>query len=911
MRRTFHLGGPRRIRRDVDEELAFHLEMRTRKLIAGGLDPDAARLEARRQFGDLTSVRDDCIDLDQERERAMGRADVLGALRHDVFYALRTIRRNPGFAAGVIGMLALGIGANAAIFTLINAVLLRTLPVEAPHRLVAVGNPIRVTSVAQDDSPRADLFSYPMFLEVRDYGGPFQDVLASGRADRLDVTTAGAGAGVEHPRGRFVSDNYFQVLGVPAAIGRTFDGTEDRMGTPVVAISDGWWTRRFHRDPRVVGQGITINGVGATIIGVAPPSFQGDVVGMAPDLWIPLGLQPQVMANEGRLEDRQTLWLLLLGRLKPGATLAQVQSELDPFIRRALVRQSGLPENVAADQVRRLTVPIASGARGLSRVRANYRVPLLTLLSGVGILLLIICANVSNLVLARAVARSREIGVRMAIGAGRGRLVRQLLTESLVLGALGAAAGLAVAWWGSRLLLRVAADGGSVLPLETPVDLRVLGFTVVIALLAVVLSGLVPALRASRVDLAQSLKAGARTVGGIDARGQRMPLGRLLIVGQVALSLVLLIGAALFVRNLRALQGTEAGLDRDRLSIVEVDAIGGGYLNERIGQLAQDLGRRFALIPGVSAVTYSENGIFSGSESALTFRIPGFVASTASDSVAYYDQVGPGYFEAIGGRVLQGREFTAQDHAGSVPVALINETMGRFYYGDASPIGKTIYFDDTTTVEVVGVVADVKDHALDGDPVRRFYLPFLQSVLGAPSALRFEVRAGNDPAQLTGPIRDAITAAAPSLGIDGIDPLTELMRRSIREERLVTKLATGFGVLSLLLSAIGLYGVMMYAITRRTAEIGLRMALGARRADMIRMVLGDALGVVAVGLVLGLPLALGTTRILRHQLSGVSAIDAVSFSVALTVLALSAAAAALVPALRAARVAPVVALRAE
>ena len=917
MRRALRIiFGRTQIAHAVEDEIAFHIDMRAQRLVAAGLSPDAARREAMRQFGDLEAVRRDCVTFDEERERAMRRANLFDEVRQDVAYAFRTLRRNIVFSLVVISTLALGIGANTAIFTLVDAVLLRSLDVPGAQQLVAVGNPTRTNSMSQG-GPRFDLVSYPLYQAIRARTPTFDGVLASGRADRVDVTVAGHQ--VEHPRARYVSGNYFAVLRVPVALGRGFGEQEDRVvgASAVVVVSHDYWVRRFAGDRGMVGRKILINDVPNTIIGVAAAGFRGEIVGASYDLWMPITMQPVLDPHRPWLEDWTTSWLLLLGRLTPKATLDQARASVTTVLRQAVADHASdfkgeSPGNVIS-AARTDSVYVSSGAKGFSRVRSTFQAPLLTLMAGVALLLLIVCANVANLLLARAIARGREIGVRLALGAGRARLVRQLLTESVVLATAGAAGGLLVAWWGSRLLITLAADGASVIPLEPRLDLPVLVFTLAMAMLAVALFGLAPALRASRVDLATTMRAHARAVGGggsaINARGQRIPVGKLLIAAQVALSLVLLVGAGLLVRSLRSLQGRDTGLDRDRLLIVEVDVATRGYQGARRAALVRDLSSRFARVPSVTAVGYSENGIFSGTESMTAISAQGFTARTQDDSLIHYDQIGPDYVHAVGARLLQGREFTDHDDDRAAKVVLLNETAARLYFPGGSALGKWIR-QDSTTFAVVGVVGDVKDHDLRAPPVRRMYFPYLQPQ-GEPVNAVFEIRTTGEPARIGPAVRAAVAAADASLPVTGLDPLTRLMRQSLREERLVARLATGFGVAALLLAALGLYGVMTYAITRRTGEIGLRVALGAQRANVIRLVLSDALRIVAVGFVVGLPLALVSLRLLDSQLHGVGTTDPIAIGTAFIVLTVSAVIAALVPAMRAARVAPVVALREE
>jgi predicted permease len=914
MRRVFRVPG-KHVEREVDDELAFHLEMRTQRLIAAGLSPEAARREALRQFGDIQTVRQDCVTMDQQRERAMKRAFTAGEIQQDIVYAFRTLRRNIGFTAVIVFALALGIGANTAIFTLINAVMVRTLPVPDPETLVAVGRTTRVNSLSMG-APATDLLSYPLYKDVRDHNRVFTDVLATGRSGRLDVRIDGSSRELEHPRGRLVSGNYFSVLGVRPLLGRVFDASIDKSvgGAPLAVISHGYWTRRFKNERSVVGREITIQDLKFTIVGVMPASFTGEIVGAAPDVWLPITMQNALRPNLRLLDDRGSNWLLLLGRLKPGATLEQAKQDVTGLMKQHILANA-TGDTRLAFAAGTHEYYVAEGAKGFSRVRETFHAPLLTLMIGVGLLLCIICANVANLLLARSIARGREMAVRLALGANRSRLVRQLLTESVVLAILGAVSGLLIAWWGSRALLALASEG-TVVPMDLAMDTWVLAFTLGVSFLAVVLFGLVPALRASRVDLASTMRGGAHSIAGsaLGHRGQRAPLGKLLIAAQVALSVVLLVGAGMLVRSLRNLQTVDVGLDRDHLLIVDLDINARGYSGARLAALAHTLRDRVAALPGVAAVGYSENGIFSGTESATTLQVPGFTARVPQDTSIRYDQVGPAYVRSIGGRLIAGRDIADIDETRPIQTAIVNDALARFYFPNQSAIGKYLRFD-STNVEIVGVLADTRDHALQGTPERRIYVSYIHAdggdSFGHPGSLRLQVRTTGDPASLVQAVRAAVVATDPSLPIDGVDPLTVLMRGSIRAQRLVANLATAFGVLALLLAGIGLYGVMTYAITRRTGEIGLRVALGAQRRDVLAMVLADAFRLVAIGLFVGVPLAIASARLLRTQLHEVGTIDPLSIVAAILVLSASAVVAVLLPAFRASRVSPIVALRAE
>ncbi len=915
MRRVFRLPTfGARIGAEVDDELAFHLEMRTQRLIAAGMSPDAASAEALRQFGDIDSVRQDCVIMDEQRERATQRSFVMSELQQDVVYALRTLRRNAGFTLVIVGALALGIGANTSIFSLINAVLVRTLPVEHPEQLVAVGDPTRVSSLSTG-GVRIDILSYPLYRDIRDKNRVFTGVIATGRAGRLDTRFDGASGELEHPRGRMVTGNYFSVLGIRPAAGRLFDGSEDRTdgAAPVAVISHGYWTRRFHEDRAALGRTVVINGVRFTIIGVAPEDFTGEIVGASPDIWLPISMWDAMHPNEQALNERTVNWLLLLGRMSPGVTLRQVEQDLKPLIEHSIV-SNAVGNGGQAFLASNPKYYISEGDKGLSRVRTTFHAPLLTLMIGVGLLLCIICANVANLLLARSIARGREMAVRLALGANRARLVRQLLTESFLLAFLGGAFGLLIAWWGSRALLALAAEGTGA-RVDLGMDFLVLTFTLGLSCLAVVLFGLVPALRASRVDLASTMRANAHSVAGsaLGSRGQRAPLGKLLIAGQVALSVVLLVGAGMLVRSLQNIQSVDVGLDRDHLLIVDLDINARGYKGASLASLVHSLHDRLAALPGVTAVGFSENGIFSGTESSTTIQVPGFVMKSPTDSAIAYDEVSRNYVQAIGGRLIAGRDLSSSDEGKLIRVALVNESLAKFYFPNQNAVGRFLHMQDSIAIQIVGVLADTRDHALQGAPSRRAYFPYVNndSAIGLPGSLRFIVRAAGNPTSIVQRVRQVIVAADPSLPIDGMDPLPLLMQATIQSERLVAKLATAFGVLALLLAAIGLYGVMTYAITRRTGEIGLRVALGAKRSDVLGMVLYDALRLVGVGLLVGLPLALTSTRLLRSQLHGVETVDPLSIIFATVVLGLSAVVAVLVPAMRAAKVSPIVALRAD
>ncbi|MBW8878890.1 MAG: ABC transporter permease [Acidobacteria bacterium] len=836
----------------------------------------------------------------------------LEQLFQDLSYALRTLRRSPVFALVAVLSLALGIGANTAIFSLIDALLLRTLPVHDPARLVAVGDPARVGSLSSG-SVRNDLFSCPLYEQIRDQSQVFTGVFASGRTGKLTVGIAPASEASETARGRLVSGNYFSLLGVHAVRGRTFTAQEDRGSgsAPFVVISHAYWQRRFARDDAVIGRRITLNGYPFTIIGVAPPEFFGDIVGVATELWIPLSMQPQV--NPGRVyKDRWDVsWLLLMGRLKPGVSMARARAEVNVLFPRILAERAG--SSFSRDLLPssdRMRVEVTPGAAGFSLLRREFSQPLFTLMAIVALVLVVACANVANLLLERAMARQKEIAVRLALGAGPARLIRQLLTESILLSGLGGALGLLFALWAGTALLRLVGVSTSA-ALDLHPDPLVLAFTAGVSILTGLLFGMAPALRATRVELAATLKESARSVAGRGS-GARWPLTKLLVVAQFAVSLLLLMGAGLFVRTLQNLQRLDLGYARDSLLLVNVDPVAAGYKGARLATFPRELVERLQALPGVSAVTFSENGIFSGTESATMVRVEGFKSPPAGDPAVNYDRVGAGYFQTVGIPLVGGRDIGPRDGVGAPRVAVINEAMAKLYFAAGSPLGKRLVITGPPDVEyeIVGVARDARDHELRAAVSPRFYIPLLQSSGDLDVAPNFEIRA-RVPAALVEPVRKSIQAYDRNLPMRDVHPLTIMIDDSITNERIIAKLSAVFGLLALLLAALGLYGVISYTIARRVNEIGIRMALGARRTRVLWMVLRETLLLALAGIALGVPAALGSARAVASRLFGLSASDPAMLATATGILILVALLAGVIPGSRATRVDPVQALRYE
>lgn len=893
-----------RARAEADEELASFLQARIDDLVAHGLSPDDARAEALRRLGPATldDARERLRSSAARRERRLRFGDWMGELRQDLAYALRQLVNAPAFASVAIFTLALGIGANTAVFSIVDAVLLRTLPVPRPEELIVIGKSTAING-RTTGAPRGDLLSYPMYRDLRGVDGLTRGLAATGTTGRLDVRIGDA-LELEHPNGRFVSGNYFDVLGVAAERGRVFGPSEDGPtgSSPVAVISDAYWHRRFG-GADVVGRTMTIDGASVVIAGIASKGFTGEILERATDIWLPITMQPVLAPHGAPIESRGTSWLVLLGRLAPGVTLEQARAGLTTRIRGLLVAHAASTSEAARYQ--QAPASIVSGAQGLSAVRPGYGAALLTLQIGVLLLLAIVCANLANLLIARAAGRGAELSVRLALGASRGRVVRQLLTESATLAVIGAALGILIAWWASRTLVASASRDAAIT--TATLDLRTLLFTAGVSALATISFGLMPALRASRADPARQIRAGARSILS-SGRGGRLAVGRLLVPIQVALSLVLLTGATLLAHSLRNLERLDPGLDRDHLLVASVDAVSRGITGERFMTLARDLTTRISAIPGVEAVTYSQNGLFTGSDGSALVAIPGFNGRTSRDSILHYDLVGPGYMAGIGGHMLRGRDLDAHDGPRAPSVAVVNTAMERFYFGNQSAVGKVVYFDANAPTTIVGVAADVRDHTLVGPPERRAYVPYAQQIADSDQpSLVLEIRTAGAPAGVAS-VRTAINAVDPDLPIDRVEPLSDMVEGSISQERLLTSMATVFGALALLLASVGLYGLMSYSVSRRTGEIGLRTALGADVSAVLRLVVGDAFRLVLLGAIIGAPLALGAARTLRSQLHDVPVTDPIGLALPIVALFVAATIAALGPALRATRVPPTVAL---
>jgi predicted permease len=827
---------------------------------------------------------------------------------------LRTLLRTPVFTAVAVLTLALGLGANIAIFALVDAVMLRPLPVPHPGQLAFLTNPDDSgTSVGTSDGRRG-LLAYSEYLAQRDHNPAFLGLLAAqSGASRLQIRW-GAGASPEPARIKLVSGNYFDVLGVPAYRGRTFASTEaTNIGAdPVAVMSYAYWNQRFHRSASVLGRSFSVHGHPFTIIGVAPPGFFGENVGQAPNLWLPLTMQPQVLPGLDRLHDApgvsRVMWLQVVGRLKPGVTLAQAQAASNVIFLRSIQQQAG----AATDALTRRALlnqrlRLSSGDLGASTVRGQFRDPLLALFALVGLVLILAVVNLASLLLARAASRQREVGVRLALGASRWRILRQLLSESLLLGVLGGVLGTLLALWGERSLIAMVSNIGGTVSLSLAPDWRLFLFVPLVSLAAGLLVGLLPAWRLSRLDANRSLNAQSR-----GAAGSRHLLGKILIVAQLTLSIVLLVGASLFVRSLQKLQNVPLGFDAAHLGLMRFDTSAAGYANQSALTYVQRALAALRALPGVRGAAVAEDGLFDNSESGLPVAVEGYTPPKGQVGAgSRFDTVSPGYFRTVGIPMVLGRALTAQDLTGPKHI-VINQTFARRFFANRNPLGQRLvdlYPDDHRVVyTVVGVCGDAKYLSLGEKTPPRFYLPFGNGVpLDNDQQGVLMIRGTATAAAL----RATLQQLDPAVQLGTFHPLPALIGDSLAAQQMLARLSGFFGILALLLAAIGLYGVMSYAVSRRTSEIGIRMALGAGPGAVLSMVLVEILTLVGIGVALGVPASLAGAKLVASQirLFDLSFYDPASLFVGAVILAAVALAAGFLPARRASRIDPLLALR--
>ena len=869
-----------------------HIDQAVRDRVARGVPPDEARSAARREFGNMGHVRD--------VTREQWGWTWLEHLVQDVRYGLRTLRQSPGFTIVAVLSLALGIGANTAVFSLMDAVVLRSLPVRHPEQLVAVTN--------GPGNLRAGIFTNPTWEQLRDQPTLFAGALAYG-ATSFNLTQRGE---VQMAAGDWVSGGFFDVLGVPAVAGRVLHPADDVRGCAgVVAISAGFAAREFGAADAAVGRTVSLGGHPFAIVGVVDPGFTGVAVGSPVDIYAPLCAQAITSGNPAVLDQTTRLYLSILGRLPDGVSLRAIQTRLAqvaPAVFAATVPTTAGGAAPARDPKHQLGAIPAAG--GISGVRQTYRAVLTVLMVVVGLVLLIACANIANLLVARAASRGHEMAIRLAIGAGRRRLIRQLLTESLLLSLAGAAIGVVFAHWAARLLVGYLSTARRPVGLDVGINLSVLGFTIAVAALTGALFGLVPAWRAARTDPQLAMKGGGRGVVRGD-RGQR--IGKTLVAGQVALSLALVAGAGLLVGSFRKLDTLDPGFQREGVVLAELDLLSGGFNPSNQMVPATEVLRRIRQIPGVTAASMSMLSPLSGGGLSDFILAPGFDPANKSDGEAFFNDVSAGYFATLHTALRAGRDITPDDARQGRRVAVINETMARRVFGSSSPLGRSFQTPEgdgaSAPIEVVGVVQDAKRSRLDETTSPMAYVPF--GVFGPPPlSISYEIGSTRPQAEIVREVKNIVTAVSPQV-MERFSTLSEAAEVSLTRPRMLAVLSAFFGGLALLLAMIGLYGTIAYSVVQRRNEIGVRIALGAGRSRVLRMVTGDAARIVVVGVVFGMLLTIAGTRFLRAFLFGITPTDPATLVAAAAALIVTGLAAASLPAWRGATIDPMEALREE
>lgn len=883
------------------EEIEEHLSLQTEENLRAGMLPGEARRQAVLRLGTVGAIQENC----HAEEGLPWIEDLL----QDTRYGLRALRKSPGFACVAILTLALGIGANTAIFSVIDAVMLRPLGVRNPAQLVQVG----FEGKHGGEGYVGESFSLPTFRELRK-SPAFTDVSAFDSFDSLEARPAGSGASTsgESMKAQMVSANFFSVLGLDATLGRTF--VSDEAGTtdpePEAVISFAAWERSFARNPNVLGQKLLIEGAPVTIVGVAPRRFSGVNPGQSYDVWVPLTMLPQLIPERSSwLRDVSTNWLSLIGRLKPGTSAAEARAGLDVLYQQ-IQKERDVSKWSEQDQQDFFThhIVLSSAGSGANYLRNDLRRPLLLLMSMVGLVLLVACANVTNLLLARASTRHREIAVRMALGARGSRLLRQLLTESMLMALAAGACGLGLAYGGSRLLVSLMS-----VTLDVTPDRRILAFSACLSLIAGIAAGLAPALQAARKDQSPALRAGSPRLAH---SGSQSRLGRGLVVGQIALSLVVVFAAALLMRTFRNLETMDPGFNRRNVLLFRLDASREGYQGRRLAQLYEQLLERLRSAPGVRSASYSLLTPISGGGWDNYTSVEGYTPAPGENMDVYLNAVGREYFETLSTPLLAGRSFGVQDHPDSTWVAVINQTMAHRFFSGRSAIGEHIggqKWNGSRNYEIVGVVGDAKYLRLREvtPPTAYLYIPQSSEI---PASVTFEVSAGVPSATLVPEIRALLAGVDPRLSMADVKTLAEQIDESLVQERLVSVLSSCFGALALILACIGLYGVMSYAVARRKGEIGIRMALGAAKRNVFRMVIGLGLRLTVIGLAIGTAAALILARLLAsfsQLLYGVRVDDPLTILTVSLLMALVAMLACYLPARRAVRVDPAIALRCE
>jgi len=873
----------------LDADIRAHLDLLTADFERRGLSPADARAAAVCAFGGVEHMKDTYRD-----QRGIPLVD---AVRQDLRYAWRMLAKSKAFTSVAVLSLALGIGANAAVFSVVDALLLRVMPVSRPGELV---------DVRAQQAGKPSIISFPMYRDLKARQQAFVDILA-GAGETAYRLTIGE-TELDNQRVSVVTGNYFAVLGVAAATGRLLTPADDvnpqsaEAAGSVIVLSDSFWHRQFSRDPAVVGRTILVGRSPCRVIGVAAQGFTGELVGASPVGWVPLA--PFSSADD--LENRQGMFTSYIARLRSGVSRDQAQAGVTLLFRQLLTA-----EGRARETVNEHAIVLNPAATGLGYfARATYETPLKIVMAIVALVLLVACANVANLLLARAAARRGEIAVRLALGCSRRRLVAQLLTESLLLALIAAAVAAGLAYLGGDLLLRMVDFGPVPLRLDLAPGARVLLFLIVVGVGTGVAFGLAPALRATRVEVTDAMAAGGcrQTAGR-----SRQRVSRALVVVQVALSLLLLVGAGLLVGTMRNLRRLDWGFRPDHVVIFDLAHNPQNGQPAALAEMARQAQERVRQVPGVQSASVSGLLIFSPSDIGIRVNVRDYAAAPGERQTARFSAVTPGYLETVGMTIVRGRSLEPRDNLPDAPwVAVINEAMQRRYFGALDPVGRIMDMsagrNAIKPAEIVGVVRDAKYNNLRDETRPLFYIPFRQM----PRAMRsLEVRTTEPIAAIAGPVRQALSDVSKDIMIRRVVSLSEQVEQSLAAERLILELSSAFGLLALILAAVGLYGVMAYSVAQRTGEIGIRIALGASEGGVVWLVVRETIGLVAAGVAVGIPLTLASTRLVSAFLYGLSPNDPRTIATAVAVLAATGALAAYVPSRRAVRIDPITALRYE
>jgi predicted permease len=902
---------PARRNAEIEADVRSFFESAVEHKIQQGMNVDDAERAARAEIRSTEMVR--------HKVWAAGWESHAESLWKDVRYGFRQILRSPGLSIVAILSLALGIGANTAIFTVIDDLLLKQLPVHDPHMLVSFGDGSDSGIVASSSPGAYDIFPYEFYKRIASSRDQLEGICAfASFPTMVSVRTASGSSGpATQAISHLVSGTFFSVLGSQPLMGRVFnpDDTATEGRNSVAVISHRYWRENLSADPGVIGRSITINGTSFIVIGVMPATFYGvDLNEQSPDMWLPITMQPEVSMQPSLLKPDGLFWIHVMARRKPEVSVAQAQAWATVEFQRFLMQREG-PQISALrrQQINGTFIPLLPGGTGLSHMRSAYQTPLTVLMIMVGVVLLIACANLANLLLAKAASRERELCARLALGSSRGRIARQILIEALVLALIGGALGLGIAFWATRVLIHFIDKGASRTALSATPDLRVLLFTFATCIVTAALFGIAPAMRGSRTSVAGALNANARTSGGTAARSNRL-LPKALIVAQVTLSLVLLTVAGLLLRTLQNLRAQDIGLSRTNVLLVNTNPKFAGYQPERLNALYDRILSRVNALPGVRSAGLSGGPPLSRGNWGSPIDIDGRPTPPNEDINTLLNRVSTGYFETLGIPLLRGRTIQAADSADAAKSAVVNKTFADRYFPNGDVIGHSFTIADPAAPgvwHIVGIVRDSKHTSPAEKPEPFAFLAVTELKGDDQYAYWLQVRSVGDPAKITAEVRAALAEIDPNLPVLKTQTVDEQVDDLIDQQRFVSKLAGFFALLALALAGIGLYGVMTYNVVRRTSELGVRMALGAPKAELLWMVLRESLTLLALGICLGIPISLATSRAIKAGLFGVGPADPLTLIAAVVVISAVLLAGSYIPARRATKIDPMVALRYE